>query len=70
MREIDDDFADVYKSAEPIVPQIEKFAGDHEIDLPNGWKVELAKKVKASMLKKEFNKEQCKAWKTLFDKFC
>lgn len=70
MRDIDDDFEDVYKSGEPIVPQIEKFAGDHEVDLPNGWKVELAKKVKALMLKKEFNKEQCKAWKTLFDKFC
>ena len=70
LREIDDDFEDVYKSGEPMVPQIEKFAGDHEVDLPNGWKVELAKKVKALMLKKDFAKEQCKAWKTLFDKFC
>lgn len=70
LRDVDDDFEDVYKSKEPIIPQIEKFACDHGVELENGWKVELAKKVKVSMPKKPIDKEQCEVWKKLFDKFC
>lgn len=70
LRDVDDDFGDVYKDKEPIVPQIEKFAGDHGVELENGWKVDLAKKVKSSMLKKPIDKEQLEVWKKLFDKFC
>lgn len=68
--DLDDDFEDVYTEGEPIVPQIEKFAHDYNVTLSKGWKVELAKKVKSSMLKKVFSKEDCKNWKKLFDKFC
>lgn len=70
LRDVDDDFEDVYKSKEPIIPQIEKFACDHGVELGNGWKVELAKRVKVSMLKKTIDKEQSEVWKKLFDKFC
>lgn len=70
LRDVDDDFGDVYKDKEPIVPQIEKFACDHGVELENGWKVDLAKKVKSSMLKKPIDKEQREVWKKLFDKFC
>ena len=69
-RDLDDDFEDFYESQKPIIPQIEQFALDHNVTLPKGWKVDLAKKVKAIMLKKDFNKEQSKTWKKLFDKFC
>ena len=69
LRDVDDDFEDVYKSKEPIIPQIEKFACDHGVELENGWKVELAKKVKVSMLKKTIDKEQSEVWEKLFDKF-
>lgn len=68
-KDIDDDFEDSYIEKNPIVPQIEKFASEHNVELENGWKVELAKKVKPLMLKKNFNKEECKTWKKLFDKF-
>ena len=69
-RDLDDDFEDFYESQKPIIPQIEQFALDHNVTLPKGWKVDLAKKVKAIMLKKDFNKEESKTWKKLFDKFC
>lgn len=68
-KDIDDDFEDSYIEKNPVVPQIEKFASDHNVELENGWKVELAKKIKTLMLKKNFNKEECKTWKKLFDKF-
>jgi len=68
-KDIDDDFGDSYIEKNPVVPQIEKFATDHNVELENGWKVELAKKIKTLMLKKNFNKEECKTWKLLFDKF-
>lgn len=67
---LDDDFEDSYKEGEPIVPQIERFASEHNVDLPKGWKVELAKRIKGLMLKKDFSSEECKMWKELFDKFC
>ena len=67
---LDDDFEDSYKEGEPIVPQIERFASEHNVDLPKGWKVELAKRTKGLMLKKDFSSEECKMWKELFDKFC
>lgn len=69
-KDIDDDFEDSYVANSPVIPQIEKFASNHNIELANGWKVELAKKVKQLMLKNNYNQENCKTWKKLFDKFC
>lgn len=69
-KDIDDDFEDSYVANSPIIPQIEKFASNHNVELANGWKVELAKKVKQLMLKNNYNQEDCKTWKKLFDKFC
>ena len=48
----------------------ENLASEHNVDLPKGWKVELAKRTKGLMLKKDFSSEECKMWKELFDKFC
>lgn len=64
-KDIDDDFEDSYVANSPIIPQIEKFASNHNVELANGWKVELAKKVKQLMLKNNYNQEDCKTWKKL-----
>lgn len=69
-RNVEEDFSDSFDESNPIVPQIESFAKSQNVNLSNGWKVELAKKVKSIMLKRTYDKEQLKAWKSLFDKFC
>ncbi|MDR0867360.1 MAG: AAA family ATPase [Planctomycetota bacterium] len=45
----DDDF--VPDETKPVVPQIEAFARDNSFELPTGWKVVLAKNVKAQLMK-------------------
>lgn len=42
----DDEFDQVVRSGEPIVPQIEAYAGRLGIELSKGWKAELATEVK------------------------
>ena len=67
---VEEDFSDTFDEGKSIVPQIESFAKSQNVNLSNGWKVELAKKVKSIMLKRAYDKEQLKTWKSLFDKFC
>lgn len=69
-RNVEEDFSDTFNEGKSIVPQIESFAKSQNVNLSNGWKVELAKKVKSIMLKRAYDKEQLKTWKSLFDKFC
>ena len=69
-RNVEEDFSDTFDEGKSIVPQIESFAKSQNVNLSNGWKVELAKKVKSIMLKRAYDKEQLKTWKSLFDKFC
>ena len=68
-RSVEDDFEDFYKEGNPIIPQIESFSREHAFDLDNGWKVDLAKKVKLQMLKNTCTEEELKKWKDLFSKF-
>lgn len=70
-RSEDEDFADVAKDGEPIVPQIEVFAEKHGIELTDGWKVDLARAVKARILlkAKEIPKESLAIWTKLFAPF-
>ena len=66
----DEDFSDTYNSNEEIVCQIEKFAGDNDIVLEKGWKVELAKEVKkkiAKLKKADLSQEVVNVWKKLFE---
>ncbi len=49
--DLDEDFATILKAGEPIVPQIESYAGAHKIDLLEGWKVDVAKRVKGAVLR-------------------
>lgn len=69
-RNVEEYFSDIFEKDKPIIPQIESYSNSNGYDLPNGWKVELAKKVKAIMLKQKYDTEQLKVWKSLFDKFC
>lgn len=42
-------FADVYDNQKPIIPQIESFATQHNINLPKGWKVDISKTAKQAL---------------------
>ncbi|MDE7421432.1 MAG: AAA family ATPase [Muribaculaceae bacterium] len=70
---IDDEeeqFEDVYDESKAITPQIEEFAKNNSIELPKGWKVDLAKTTKSQILKsKEIETETLTLWKKLFDSF-
>lgn len=70
-REVEDaEFADDYDNTVPIVPQIEKFANEHDVDLEHGWKVVLAKSIKRQMEKKiEVEKSVVDKWAKLFNAF-
>ena len=69
----DAEFYDVYNPSKPILPQIEKFAADNSIALPNSgkMKVELAKKVKIQLAKSKTQVEDkyLEMWIKLFNSF-
>src|ERR1700722_10841244 len=46
--DIGEEFSDGLKEGAPIVPQIEAYAKKHGIELELGWKVDIAKRVKAA----------------------
>ncbi|MEZ5418621.1 MAG: hypothetical protein R2708_14945 [Vicinamibacterales bacterium] len=67
----EEDFVDVLKAGEPIVPQVERYAANHQITLDEGWKVDIAKRVKAAMVRSKDDPLQgadtyVDAWKKLF----
>lgn len=65
-------FADGYRTSEAIVPQIEAWASTQGIKLALGWKVELAKRVKQSLLLRSapaIPEPTVAIWKALFDAF-
>lgn len=70
-RDVEDaDFADDYDNAAPIIPQIEKFANEHNVDLEHGWKVVLAKNIKRQMERKiDVEKAIVDRWVKLFNAF-
>lgn len=68
----DEEFADVYDKSRPIIPQIESFATKNDVDLPKGWKVELAKSVKQALKSKKadnLQEEDVLKWEKLFSSF-
>lgn len=66
----DIEFDDIYNDNEPIIPQVEKFASANNIELPDGWKVELAKSAKLQLLKSKttIDEKYLKMWSGLFAK--
>lgn len=64
----EEDFCDVYNNACPIVDQIEKFANQHNIKLPQGkWKVDMAKSFKQNItFGTAVGDETIEQWEKLF----
>lgn len=72
-RKVEDEyFEDIFDDKQAIIPQIEQFANQHSIDLPKGWKVDLAKSVKQQIQKGKADiipSEYVDKWIHLFEKF-
>lgn len=72
-RDVEDEFfEDTFKRGQPIVPQIEMFAEQHNIELVKGWKVEIAKSVKQQLQRSKENvvpDEHIEKWIQLFNNF-
>ena len=69
-RTADSPFADVYKSGEIIVPQIEAWAEKNGLKLELGWKVEVAKRVKQRILGGiQIDEPTVDLWQKLFETF-
>lgn len=69
-RGTDEYFVDNYKESEALIPQIEKFFNANQLDLEKGWKVDLARSVKAAMLvpreAKKIQSDTEEIWTKLF----
>lgn len=66
----DEDIFDVLSENEAIIPQIEMFAQNYNIELSKGWKVDLSRSVKQQLLKaKSIPESYIEKWVQLFSKF-
>lgn len=68
----DQQFADVASKDAAIVPQVEAWAKRERINLEQGWKVEVAKRVKANMLSRGLDGidgSLVEQWVQLFKRF-
>lgn len=66
-------FIDYYKESEAIIPQIENFFEDNNLELDTGWKVDLARSVKTGILNtreaKKISNDVEEMWSNLFNRF-
>lgn len=65
-------FEDKYNQEKSIVNQVEEFAKQNNVELPKGWKVDVAKDVKkqlSAFKKSDIEQEYIDIWKKLFAKF-
>ena len=70
IREPEAPFEDHYESGKPVIPQIEAWAKDGGATLERGWKVELAKRVKRTLLDgAEVPPDTLNMWMRLFKDF-
>ena len=68
----DEDIIDYISEDKALIPQIEEFARNHNIELKKGWKVELSKSTKRQILKAKANsisEKYVSYWSLLFEKF-
>lgn len=71
-RASDQQFAEVASNSKPIVPQVEAWAKQEKIELAQGWKVEVAKRVKTTLLSKgigDVDDGLVQQWVNLFGRF-
>lgn len=69
----DAQFEETYDNSQPILPQIEAFAEEHDIELDKGWKVTLAKSAKQTLKSKTkdgIEDAYIASWSKLFEHFC
>ena len=62
----------MYQPEKGLVNQVGQFAADNNIELPKGWKVDVAKDVKRQMKttkKADIDDEYIQIWKSLFSNF-
>lgn len=67
---IDLDFSSTYDSQKPIIQQLENFALDNNIELPDGYKVDLARQFKQSLISRADrydNKTVIDMWVNIFN---
>lgn len=72
LREADIPFEDSYLPTQPIVPQIEQWAEQQELELHQGWKVDIAKAIKTKVLTKGLSEDQASysdIWLKIFEDF-
>lgn len=62
-------FSDVCRKGQPVVPQIERWASEAAIELPVGWKVDLAREIKQRALSKgsEHFESSLERWMKMFE---
>jgi len=68
----EEEFSDVARTGEPIIPQVEAWAARHGVSLGSGWKVELARRVKQTALDRgisQFDEPTVAVWVKLFQAF-
>lgn len=71
-RNSDQEFGEVVEEGRPVVPQVEAWAKRERIDLPQGWKVDVAKRVKQTLLSRgiqDIDSELVNRWVRLFQDF-
>jgi predicted ATP-dependent endonuclease of OLD family len=70
-RDVDDDFDEVVEKNKPIVQQAQDFAQEHVLNLPLGWKVDVAMQAKVRLLKDndpmKKHDDLVNIWKTVFE---
>ena len=72
IRSREQQFSEVVSKDMPIVPQVEAWARREGVELPQGWKVDVAKRVKATLLSKgigDVDGELIARWVELFRRF-
>ena len=67
----EEDFEDSFDNKTAIIPQIEKYCNDNSIEIPKGWKVDLARQVKSKMIKEKYlsdiSESQIERWTKIFN---
>lgn len=68
----EEEFGDIVRPGEAIIPQIESFAEINGYELKEGWKVELARQTKTRLLRQGIDQgpeDFVKIWQRLFERF-
>lgn len=68
-----EDFSEDSEGGKPVIPQVEEYAKNHDIQLIKGWKVEVAMRAKVRLLKGEDPLKDedgvVENWRALFSRF-